>query len=95
MTAAHGLPSWRDTATREAIEAYVENATGDRVAVFDNDGTLWCEKPMPIQLDFTLRHWAAMAEADAGAARAPAVQGRLRARLRLARHRDVEALRGR
>jgi hypothetical protein len=23
--------------------------------VFDNDGTLWCEKPMPIQLDFTLR----------------------------------------
>ncbi|NUS43773.1 MAG: haloacid dehalogenase-like hydrolase [Mycobacteriaceae bacterium] len=26
----------------------------DRVAVFDNDGTLWCEKPMPIQLDFLL-----------------------------------------
>ena len=57
-----GLPSWNDTATREAIEAYVENATGDRVAVFDNDGTLWCEKPMPIQIDFTLRRWAAMAE---------------------------------
>ena len=33
---AYGLPSWRDTATREAIEMYVENATGDRVAVFDN-----------------------------------------------------------
>ena len=39
-------------------------STGDRVAVFDNDGTLWCEKPMPIQLDFTLRHWAEMAEHD-------------------------------
>ena len=26
----------------------------ERVAVFDNDGTLWCEKPMPIQLDFIL-----------------------------------------
>ena len=24
----------------------------ERVAVFDNDGTLWCEKPMPIQLDW-------------------------------------------
>jgi phosphoserine phosphatase len=36
----------------------------DRLAVFDNDGTLWCEKPMPIQLDFILRRLAAMAEAD-------------------------------
>jgi phosphoserine phosphatase len=35
----------------------------ERVAVFDNDGTLWCEKPMPIQLDFILRRLAAMAEA--------------------------------
>jgi phosphoserine phosphatase len=58
------LPSWNDTATREAIEAYVEGASGDRVAVFDNDGTLWCEKPIPVQLDFTLRRWARMAEHD-------------------------------
>ena len=36
----------------------------DRVAVFDNDGTLWCEKPMPIQLDFVLRRLVEMAEAD-------------------------------
>ena len=36
----------------------------ERVAVFDNDGTLWCEKPMPIQLDFILRRFVAMAEAD-------------------------------
>ena len=36
----------------------------DRLAVFDNDGTLWCEKPMPIQLDFILRRLSAMAEAD-------------------------------
>jgi phosphoserine phosphatase len=33
--------------------------------VFDNDGTLWCEKPMPIQLDFILRRLVEMAEADA------------------------------
>jgi phosphoserine phosphatase len=33
----------------------------ERVAVFDNDGTLWCEKPMPIQLDFILRRLVEMA----------------------------------
>ena len=36
----------------------------ERVAVFDNDGTLWCEQPVPIQGDFILRRLAAMAEAD-------------------------------
>jgi phosphoserine phosphatase len=36
----------------------------ERVAVFDNDGTLWCEKPMPIQLDFILRRLAAMADQE-------------------------------
>ncbi len=35
-----------------------------RVAVFDNDGTLWCEKPMYIQLDFLLRRFKEQAEAD-------------------------------
>jgi hypothetical protein len=59
------LESWNDTATREAIEAFVAGAPEPRVAVFDNDGTLWCEKPMPIQLDFIVRRWAAMAEDDA------------------------------
>ena len=33
--------------------------------MFDNDGTLWCEKPMPIELGFILMRLAAMAEADA------------------------------
>jgi phosphoserine phosphatase len=60
------LASWNDTAARQAIEEYVAATPADgRVAVFDNDGTLWCEKPMPIQLDFILRRWRAMAEADA------------------------------
>jgi phosphoserine phosphatase len=39
-------------------------APEERVAVFDNDGTLWSEKPMPIQLDFTIRRLAAMASQD-------------------------------
>jgi phosphoserine phosphatase len=36
----------------------------ERIAVFDNDGTLWCEKPMYIQLDYLLRRLAAQAAAD-------------------------------
>ena len=44
----------------------------DRLAVFDNDGTLWCEKPMPIQLDFILRRLVDMARCRSGVARAPA-----------------------
>ena len=68
------LPSWRDTATRSAIVAFVESVTRtggagfvppeERVAAFDNDGTLWCEKPMPIELGFILQRLAAMADQD-------------------------------
>jgi phosphoserine phosphatase len=36
----------------------------ERIATFDNDGTLRCEKPLYIQADFVLREWSAMAEAD-------------------------------
>ena len=66
--------SWRDTATTQAIRDFVAAATreGDRgyvppperIAVFDNDGTLWTEKPMPVQLDFIVRGFAAAAERD-------------------------------
>jgi hypothetical protein len=35
------------------------------VAVFDNDGTLWCEKPMPVEVGFILERLAEMAEHDA------------------------------
>ena len=63
------LESWRDGAARQAIVAFVERAVSDvpvegRVAGFDNDGTLWCEKPLPIQADFILRRLFEMAEAD-------------------------------
>ena len=64
------LSSWNDTDTTQAIADFVETAARDvppeeRVAVFDNDGTLWSEKPMPIELGFILQRWAAMAEEDA------------------------------
>jgi phosphoserine phosphatase len=65
------LSSWRDGPTKRAIIDFVRGTCGkdgstsvpveERVAVFDNDGTLWCEKPMPIQLDFIIRRLAEMA----------------------------------
>ena len=52
------LPSWRPGRTRDAILAFLsasdELAPEDRVAVFDNDGTLWSEKPAYPQLAFFL-----------------------------------------
>ena len=68
------LASWNDTPARAAILAFVERVTteggpdfvppAERIATFDNDGTLWCEKPLPVQLGFTLERLAAMAELD-------------------------------
>jgi phosphoserine phosphatase len=68
------LASWNDTPTRAAIVDFVGRVTteggpdyvppSERVTTFDNDGTLWCEKPMPIELGFILLRLAEMAEAD-------------------------------
>jgi phosphoglycolate phosphatase-like HAD superfamily hydrolase len=68
------LTSWADGPAKQAIIDFVERVTRaggpdfvppeDRVAVFDNDGTLWCEKPLPVQADFLLRRVGEMAEAD-------------------------------
>ncbi len=70
MTSTEHLSSWNDTATTQSIVEFVDSTVRDvppeeRVAVFDNDGTLWCEKPMPIELMFILQRLAAMAEHDA------------------------------
>jgi phosphoserine phosphatase len=58
------LPSWNEGPTRQAIVAFVESATdesspqfvppAERIAVFDNDGTLWPSHPMYTQLAFAL-----------------------------------------
>jgi phosphoglycolate phosphatase-like HAD superfamily hydrolase len=58
------LPSWNDGPARQAIVAFVESVTGEassdylppaeRIAVFDNDGTLWAEQPIYFQLAFAL-----------------------------------------
>ena len=58
------LPSWNDNATKKAIVTFVERVTkqgspefvpeAERIATFDNDGTLWAEQPMYFQLLFAL-----------------------------------------
>jgi len=69
--AADPLPSWNDTAPKQAILAFVEKVTKEgtndfvpvpeRIAVFDNDGTLWAEQPMYFQLFFALDRIKALA----------------------------------
>jgi phosphoglycolate phosphatase-like HAD superfamily hydrolase len=63
------LPSWRAGATRDAIIAFLDAAEAlpvtARVAAFDNDGTLWCEKPTYLQFDFFEDALRTAAEADA------------------------------
>ena len=57
------LPSWNPGPAKQALLTFVEKTTNpnskdfvpesERLAVFDNDGTLWPENPMPFQLAFT------------------------------------------
>jgi phosphoglycolate phosphatase-like HAD superfamily hydrolase len=64
------LTSWSAGGATTAVVDFVERVVSagvpveERVAVFDNDGTLWCEKPLPIQADFILRRLSEMAQAD-------------------------------
>jgi len=69
--AADPLPSWKGTAPKKAVVAFVEKVTKEgapdfvpapeRVAVFDNDGTLWAEQPMYFQFQFALGRIKALA----------------------------------
>ena len=78
------LGSWRDGPAKESILAFVAAATtpgpsfidaADRVAAFDNDGTLWVEQPLPPQFDFVFRKWARGDQGGPVAGAAAAVQG--------------------
>ena len=69
--AADPLPSWNDGPAKQSIIAFVEKVTkpdspdfvpaSERIATFDNDGTLWCEQPLPVQLYFALDRVKALA----------------------------------
>jgi len=65
------LPSWNDTPPKRAIVAFVERVTrpgspelkphAERIATFDNDGTLWIEQPAYVQLAFVIDRIKALA----------------------------------
>jgi hypothetical protein len=69
--AAEPLPSWNEKQAKRAIVDFVQRVTSDggpdfvpmqkRIAVFDNDGTLWIEKPIYVQLAFALDRLKALA----------------------------------
>ena len=69
--AADPLPSWNDGPAKKSLVAFVEKVAKpgspdfvpvpERIAVFDNDGTLWCEKPLAVQLYFALDRVKALA----------------------------------
>jgi phosphoglycolate phosphatase-like HAD superfamily hydrolase len=69
--AADPLPSWNDGPAKQSIITFVEKVTNpgspdfvpmpERIAVFDNDGTLWCEQPLPVQLYFVIDRVKALA----------------------------------
>jgi phosphoserine phosphatase len=67
------LESWNEGAPKQAIVDFVTATVtpgpgfvemADRIATFDNDGTLWVERPMPPQFDFVFGHWAEEIKAD-------------------------------
>jgi hypothetical protein len=67
------LASWNNGAAKAAILDFVKRTTSDgpdfvpvadRVASFDNDGTLWVEQPLPPQLDFVFSKWAEEIKAE-------------------------------
>lgn len=71
MYAADPLPSWNDGSTKTAVVQFVARTTregspdfvppAERIAVFDNDGTLWAEQPMYFQFLFALDQVKALA----------------------------------
>ncbi len=67
------LASWRGGKAKEAVLDFVRRATtpgpdfvapADRIAAFDNDGTLWVEQPLPPQFDFVFRTWGEEVKKD-------------------------------
>ncbi len=74
LAGADPLPSWNDGAAKAAIIAFVERVTTEgsadfvpvpeRIATFDNDGTLWSEQPMYFQIAFAVDRLKALATAN-------------------------------
>ena len=78
------LSLWNNTPVRQIIADFVSAVTtpgspdfvppAERIATFDNDGTLWCEKPAYFQLLFALQRLKALAAADPSLLEQPSYQ---------------------
>lgn len=85
--AAEVLPSWNEGKAKQSIIEFVAQVTkpnsphfvpvAERIAVFDNDGTLWPENPMPFQLAFILDELKRRAPNETQLAQDPMVQAAL------------------
>ena len=84
------LPSWRDGSARRSVIAFLHEITqgrdalpvADRVAAFDNDGTLACEKPHTALAGFLLDQAAAAGVSCAGGGERPRRAARARCAVR-------------
>jgi phosphoserine phosphatase len=86
-TTGAALPSWNEGAAKQAILAFVQGTTtegsadfvpvAERIAVFDNDGTLWSEAPMPPQLAFVFSEIKRRAPLEPELAKDPMVKAAL------------------
>ncbi len=84
VRAADPLPSWNDSVSKKAIIAFVERVAAqgtkdfvpvpERIAVFDNDGTLWPENPVPFQLAYAFDAIKQRSASDPKLAADPMVQ---------------------
>jgi phosphoserine phosphatase len=87
LAAGDPLPSWRDGAAKQTIITFVDKVTREggpdyvapqeRIATFDNDGTLWSEQPMYFQLFFALDRLKKLAPQHPEWKKSPAVQAAL------------------
>ena len=87
LTTGDPLPSWNEGAAKEAILAYIARITNaespdflpspERIAVFDNDGTLWPEHPLPFQAAFAIDELSSRIPREPHLAADPMVQAAL------------------
>ena len=81
------IPSWNDGKAKQSIDAFVQRVTtaggkdfvplAERIAVFDNDGCLWPENPMPFQLAFVIDELKRRVRTEPKLAADPMVQASL------------------
>ncbi|CUJ94723.1 haloacid dehalogenase-like hydrolase [Ruegeria denitrificans] len=102
ITLADPLPSWGTSQSKDRIVAFVDAVTdpdnpdyvtpSDRIAVFDNDGTLWAEQPVYFQLTFAMDRLAELAAANPSILTSPTLEAAAKGELQTIAEGGHEAL---